>query len=142
MSATGYNERTSIYTGENGTALSKLFDSKAVLKPDGSINHLMLDGGRCYNVTDNDRPVSLGFFNITGFELDELFEYPFEKEVCDMSRSQQINKHEQALSDIYEIIKEQNQTIISLETTIDLMKSELCKPDNPYTWCPGFGGGA
>ncbi len=134
VSATGYNERTSVYNSGGGPALSNLFNASDVIKPDGSINHLLLDGGRCYNATDYNKPVSTGWFNITGFELDEVFEYPFEIEVCDMSRSEQINKHEQALFDMYDVVKEQ-------QTMIDLLKSELCDRDLTYQWCLGLGGG-
>jgi len=121
VSATGYNERTSVYDKLLGNALDRIYDSDEVKNPDGSINHLLLDGGRSYEVTDYSRPeiriIEVEIFDETlgknqTIEIEQTY-YPYQKTVYDMSRSQQINKHEQA---IYEL-KQENQ----------MLKAELAK---------------
>jgi hypothetical protein len=139
ISADGYITRTSVWDESKGSALAQIKSASELSYPNGTINHKAF--GDAYVSYPNQ--IKNGTINESKYieNCTEIFD---EK----INESQQYCKpyNIETTTDTFKIIEEEGvsldkwiakheQSIYELREENKLLKSELCKKDNSYSWC-------
>ena len=136
VSATGYITRTSVYNTADGSALAKIKNASDYLNLDGTINHTAFYGYVQEPVADTSRTET--YKRCSNITINDT-----EKEVCEnvIYYPYTINQDGVLLDKEVDVLRqgvyELNQLVIQQNTTINLLKSELCRKDPTYSFCLG-----
>ena len=129
ISATGFNQRTSVYDKSKGNALDKIKDADDY-KTAGEIDHSKFYGYTTYEVTDYDNCRDVGDKYCWQVNNQTICEEEVPEEIKDYTviyRKECGTKTEGAVS--------LNAEIDVLRQAVYELKTELCKKDNSYDWC-------
>jgi hypothetical protein len=158
ISATGFITRTDVFDkSKSVSALDYIKDADDYLTTDGKVNHSAFEySAVSYNVTDFSKPIvtekqteNCEADEKTGEEVCEIVNYnettyPYKKveEGVDLVKEASLLKQatfelKTFVTNILNRLTGTEQEIEDLQIENELIKSELCKKDNSYSWCIG-----